>query len=145
MECLCIPLYNICSDDIWQMSARYHRVLKRITSCRYLVDLCCTSGTPLEPALPQRCSRGVPEVKVPFLCAFVLRSLRTGVSPPHWAFGVSMTHGRCHFGCRSRSHELATPSRRQKQFLRANFRNNSRVQSDVSRALFGGPRRRPKP
>ena len=121
-------LYNICSNDIWQISTRYQRVLKRMTSSRYLVDLCSTSVAPLEPPL-QRCSRGRTEVhlisaryldfqrcsKVPFLCAFVLRSLCTGVIPPHWAFGVSMTHGRCHVGCRSPTHELGTPRRRQTQ------------------------------
>ena len=121
-------LYNICSNDIWQISTRYQRVLKRMTSSRYLVDLCSTSVAPLEPPL-QRCSRGRTEVhpisaryldfqrcsKVPFLCAFVLRSLRTGVLPPHCAFGVSMTHERCHVGCRRPTHALGTPRRRQTQ------------------------------
>ena len=63
------------------------------------------------PEVFQRSARGLPEVfqrSKTCLCASVLRSLRTGVLPPHWALGVSMTHGRCHFGSRSPSHELRT-------------------------------------
>ena len=124
-------------EHLWKTSRRYLEHLWKTSGTplehvatfgnRYR-DLCSTSVAPLEPPL-QRCSRGRTEVhpiscryldfqrcsKVPFLCTFVLRSLCTGVLPPHWAFGVSMTHGRCHVGCRRPTHALGTPRRRQTQ------------------------------
>ena len=149
-------LYNICSNDIWQISTRYQRVVKQMTSSRYLVDLCSTSVAPLEPPL-QRCSRGRTEVhpiscryqvdlcrrcsKVPFLCASVLRSLRTGVLPSHWVFEVSMTHGRCNIGCRSPSHELGTPRRRQEQFCAQTSETLPASKVTSPRPYFGAPGR----
>jgi hypothetical protein len=77
------------ATDVLQRSTRYLleaiRFRTRLVSGRYLPDIWNF----------QRCS------KVTFLCTFVLQSLRTGVSHPHWALGVSLTHGGCHFGCRS--------------------------------------------